>query len=118
MKSLPRADEIRSGKDSRSLRKVDGRWRWHPDYCSEFMVADDFAISETVGIDFVLHIEILPNWVMGLHRTGRPIASPQATSGKLLAYIRARGVRDLDKHLAPDAGIVSWTWRVPGFGPY
>lgn len=107
-------------KDSGPLRKVDGRWRWHPDYCSEFMVADDFAISETVGIDFVLHHQKYcrtRSWGC-IEQTTNP--SPQATSGKLLAYILAHGVRYLDKHLAPDVGgrnrildmASAWLWTV------
>lgn len=107
-------------KDIGPLRKVDGQWRWHPDYCSEFMVADDFAISETVGIDFVHHHQKYcrtKSWGC-IEQTANP--SPQATSGKLLAYILAHGVQDLDKHLAPDAGgrneildmASTWLWTV------
>ncbi|WP_249144894.1 hypothetical protein [Bradyrhizobium sp. AUGA SZCCT0274] len=91
-------------KDNGPLRKIDGQWRWHPDYCSEFMAADDFAISECVGIDFVHHHHKYcrtRSWGC-IEQTINP--SPQATSGKLLAYILAHGVQDLDKHLAPVAG--------------
>lgn len=107
-------------KDNGPLRKIDGQWRWHPDFCSEFMVADDFAISETVGIDFVHHHQKYcrtRSWGC-IEQTTNPL--PQATSGKLLAYILAHGVRDLDKHLAPDAGgrnrildmASTWLWTV------
>lgn len=107
-------------KDNGPLRKIDGQWRWHPDFCSEFMVADDFAISESVGIDFVHHHHKYcrtRSWGC-IEQTTNP--SPQATSGKFLAYILAHGVQDLDKHLAPDAGgrnrildmASLWLWTV------
>jgi hypothetical protein len=91
-------------KDDGPLKKVDGKWRWHPDYCSEFMVADDFPISDTVGVDFVHHHQKYcrtKSWSC-IEQTTNP--SPQTTSGKLLAYILAHGVHDLDVHLKPGAG--------------
>jgi hypothetical protein len=101
------------------LKKADGKWRWHPDFCSEFMVADDFPISETVGINFVHHNQRYCRTSSHcIEQTTNP--SPQTTSGKLLAYIVAHGVHDLDKHLEPDAGgrnhvldmASSWLWHV------
>ncbi|UPT92303.1 hypothetical protein HAP41_0000048090 (plasmid) [Bradyrhizobium barranii subsp. apii] len=88
-------------KDDGPLRRVDGTWRWHPDFCSEFMVADDFPLSDISGLDFVRHHQgycrTKPDCV---EKIADP--SPQTTSGKLLSYVLAHGVHDLDKHMQPD----------------
>ncbi|WGD54159.1 hypothetical protein QA641_09835 [Bradyrhizobium sp. CB1650] len=90
-------------KDDGPLKKVDGKWRWHPDFCSEFMVADDFPVSEVTGVSFVHHNQKYCRTKLScIEQNTNP--APQTTSGKLLAYILAHGVHDLDKHMEP--GVV------------
>lgn len=106
-------------KDDGPLKKVDGKWRWHPDYCSEFMIAEDFFLSETVGINFVHHNQkYCRTKSKCVEQDANP--SPQTTSGKLLAYILSFGVHDLDNHLKPDGGgrnaildmASGWLWII------
>jgi hypothetical protein len=106
-------------KDDGPLKRVNGEWRWNPDFTSEFMVADDFPISEAAGLDFVRHNQrYCRTKPTCIEKDTDP--SPQMTSGKLLAYILAHGVHDLDQHLEPDAGgrnrlldqASGWLWTV------
>jgi hypothetical protein len=112
-------------KDDGPLKKVDGKWRWHPDFCSEFMVADDFPMSETTGVSFVHHNQRYCRTKSNcIEQTTNP--APQTTSGKLLAYILAHGVHDLDRHMAPDPGgrngildmASAWLWIVLNYVKY
>jgi hypothetical protein len=107
-------------KDDGPLRLADGKWRWNSEFCSEFMIADDFPISEVAGIDFVHHHQTYCRTYKSkcIERDSNP--SPQTTSGKLLAHILAHGVHDLDNHLTPPAGgrnpildmATGWIWIV------
>ncbi|MBR0780758.1 hypothetical protein [Bradyrhizobium iriomotense] len=90
-------------KDDGPLRKIDGTWRWNREFTSEFMIADDLTIPETTGIAFVHHNQkYCRTKTVCNEQITNP--TPQRTAGKLLAYILAHGVHDLDKHLQPDAG--------------
>lgn len=106
-------------KDDGPLKKVDGKWHWHPDFCSEFMVTDDFHISETTGVSFVHHNQKYCRTKANcVEQTSNP--NPQTTAGKLLAYILAHGAHDLDRHMQPDAGgrssildtASAWLWII------
>jgi hypothetical protein len=112
-------------KDDGPLKQVEGKWRWNPDFCSEFVFADDFLISEIAGINFVHHHQKYCRTKSNcIEQNTNP--APQATSGKLLAYILAHRVHDLDKHLEPDAvgrnkvldQASSWLWLVLSNGKY
>lgn len=76
--------------------------------------------AKTVGFDFVHHHQKYcrtKSWGC-IEQNSNP--SPQTSSGKLLAYLLAHGVRDLDKHLKPDADgrnriidmASGWLWIV------
>jgi hypothetical protein len=95
-------------KDDGPLRKIDGTWRWNSDFTSEFMIADDLSLQETTGIDFVRHNQ---TYCRTKKDCGERIADPppQTTSGKLLAYVLAHGIHDLDRHLQPGEDGRNWS---------
>jgi hypothetical protein len=113
-------------KDDGPLKCIEGKWRWNPEFTSEFMIADDFLVSDSTGIDFVYHNQkyCRTTNLNCVEKTTNP--SPQTTSGKLLAYILAHGVHDLDRHLQPDAvgrnrvldPASAWLWLVLDYVKY
>ncbi len=101
------------------LRFKDGKWLWNTQFTSEFMIADDLIVSQSAGIEFVPHHQ---KYCRTHTNCSEKIANPQppTTAGKLLAYILAHRVHDLDAHMQPDAGgrnrildlASSWLWLV------
>jgi hypothetical protein len=106
-------------KDDGPLKRIDGKWRWNPKFTSKFMIADDLPVAETTGIDFVRHHQqYCRTYSNCSEKNADP--QPQTTGGKLLAYVLAHGVHDLDKHMQPDANgrnsvldlASAWLWLV------
>ena len=91
-------------KDDGPLRKSGNKWYWNWNYTSEFMIDDDLYLREATGLNFVSHNEKLCSIYGEACEERSENPSWDKTGGRILAYLLAHEIHNLNKHLTPETG--------------
>jgi hypothetical protein len=86
-------------KDDGPLRTSGDKWYWNGNFTSEIMIDEDLWLREGNGLDFIDHNPQICRTYRSLHADCKQ--KPPETGGRILAYILAHNVHDLDAHLKP-----------------
>jgi hypothetical protein len=89
-------------KDDGPLRKSGDKWYWNWNFTSEFMIEDDLYIREATGLDFISHHPQFCGIDGSACAERRENPTWDETGGRILAYLLAREINILNKHLKPE----------------
>jgi hypothetical protein len=84
--------------DDGPLKLVGGKWFWNTQFTSEFMIADDLFLENTIGLDFITHSGDYCSAYGSACEDRQKQPQPYRTGGRFLAYILGHNIHIVDGH--------------------